>query len=324
MTKPRILLTHQLPPKAMSLLDQHVDAELMDSDTINQSAIIEGLRDKEALLCLLTETIDAEVLSASSHIKVVANVAVGFNNIDVDKATALRIPVTNTPGVLTETSADLAFGLLMASARRIVESEKYLRSGQWHGWGILQFLGTDIYDSTLGIIGLGRIGKALVRRARGFNMKVIYWNRTRLPEDEESALGITYAPFDEVLRQSDFVSVHVAYNNETRHLLSHREFEQMKSTAHIINTARGPIIDENALVEALKNGGIGGAGLDVFEEEPKVHPELLTMDNVVLLPHIGSATIATRTKMATMAVKNLVAVLEGKRPPNVVNPEIYD
>ena len=324
MTKPKILLTRELPPKAMELLNDRVSVELMDSNDVTKEAIIKGLKDKEALLCLLTENIDAEILTASSHIKVVANVAVGFNNIDVAKATELRIPVTNTPGVLTETSADLAFALLMASARRVPESERYLRDGQWDGWGILQFLGTDIYDSTLGIVGLGRIGKALVRRAKGFNMHVMYWNRTRLAKEEERALGVTYAPLEEVLHRSDFISIHTAYNSGTHHFIGFEEFKLMKNTAYIINTARGPIIDENALVEALKNKEIAGAGLDVFEEEPKVHPGLLEMDNVVLLPHIGSATIATRTKMATMAVENLVAALEGKAPPNVVNPAIYD
>ena len=324
MTKPKILLTRELPPKAMELLNDRVSAELLNSDNVTKESIIEGLKDKQALLCLLTENIDAEILAASAHIKVVANVAVGFNNIDVTKATELKIPVTNTPGVLTETSADLAFALLMASARRITESERYLRDGKWHGWGILQFLGTDVYNSTLGIVGMGRIGKAVARRAQGFNMRVVYWNRTRLAEEEERALGVTYGPLEEVLRRSDFISVHTAYNRETHHFIGAEEFMLMKNTAHIINTARGPIIDENALVEALKNKEIAGAGLDVFEEEPKVHPGLLEMDNVVLLPHIGSATIATRTKMATMAVENLVAALEGKTPPNVVNPVIYD
>ena len=324
MSKPKILLTQVLPPKAMEYLETHVEFEMLDPENINKETLINGVKGKEGLLCLLTETIDAEIMDANPNLKVIANVAVGFNNIDVAAASQRGIPVTNTPGVLTETSADLAFALLMATARRIPESENYLRSGQWEGWGILQFLGTDIHDSTLGIIGLGRIGKAVVKRAKGFNMKTVYWNRTRLPESEERALGVEYLPWEEVLKVSDFISIHVAYNQETHHLISAREFELMKDSAMIINTARGPIIDEKALVKALQGNKIAGAGLDVFEGEPKVEPELLAMKNVVLLPHIGSATVATRTKMGMMAATNLVAALEGKTPPNIVNPEIYD
>ena len=324
MPKPKILLTRVLPPKAMEYLETHVEFEMLDPENITKERLINGVKGKEGLLCLLTETIDAEIMDAHPNLKVIANVAVGFNNIDVAAASQRGIPVTNTPGVLTETSADLAFALLMATARRIPESENYLRSGQWEGWGILQFLGTDVHSSTLGIIGLGRIGKAVVKRAKGFDMKTVYWNRTRLPESEERALGVEYLPWEEVLKVSDFISVHVAYNQETHHLISAHEFELMKDSAIIINTARGPIIDEKALVKALQDDKIAGAGLDVFEGEPKVEPELLAMKNVVLLPHIGSATVATRTKMGMMAATNLVAALEGKTPPNIVNPEIYD
>ena len=324
MSKPKILLTRVLPPKAMEYLEAHVDFEMLDPENITKETLVQGVKGKDGLLCLLTETIDADIMDANPGLKVIANVAVGFNNIDVTAASQHRIPVTNTPGVLTETSADLAFALLMATPRRLPESENCLRSGQWQGWGILQFLGTDVHSSTLGIIGLGRIGKAVVKRAKGFNMRTVYWNRTRLPESEEKALGVEYLSWEEVLKVSDFISIHVAYNQETHHLISEREFELMKDSAIIINTARGPIIDEKALVKALRDNRIAGAGLDVFEWEPKVEPELLEMKNVVLLPHIGSATVATRTKMGMMAATNLVAALEGKTPPNIVNPEIYD
>ena len=324
MSKPKILLTRVLPPKAMKYLKAHVDFDMLDPENITKETLVQGVKGKDGLLCLLTETIDADIMDANPSLKVIANVAVGFNNIDVTAASQRRIPVTNTPGVLTETSADLAFALLMGTARRLPESENYLRSGQWEGWGILQFLGTDVHGSTLGIIGLGRIGKAVVKRAKGFDMKTVYWNRTRLPEREERALGVEYLPWEEVLKVSDFISVHVAYNQETHHLISATEFELMKGSAIIINTARGPIIDEKALVKALQDNEIAGAGLDVFEWEPKVEPKLLEMKNVVLLPHIGSATVATRTKMGMMAATNLVAALEGKTPPNIVNPEIYD
>ena len=324
MSKPKILLTRVLPPKAMEYLETHVDFEMPDPDNITKETLINGVKGKEGLLCLLTETIDAEIMNANPGLKVIANVAVGFNNIDITAAAQRKIPVTNTPGVLTETSADLAFALLMATARRLPESENYLRSGQWEGWGILQFLGSDVYGSTLGIIGLGRIGKALVKRAKGFDMRIVYWNRTRLSESEERELGVAYMPWEKLLKAADFISIHVAYNQGTHHLMSTAEFELMKDSAMIINTARGPIIDEKALVKALQDGKIAGAGLDVFEWEPKVAPELLEMNNVVLLPHIGSATVATRTRMGMMAATNLVAALNGETPPNLVNPEVYD
>jgi len=236
-------------------------------------------------------------------------------------ATKFGIAVTNTPGVLSETTADLAFGLLLATARRMGEAERYLRAGQFTGWLPLLLCGAEVHHATLGIIGMGRIGKEMARRANGFQMRIIYFNRHRLSEEEEQTFSLTYVSYEELLKQSDFISLHIPYSKETHHLIGTREFKQMKPTAMIVNTARGPIIDEKALVQALQEKTIAGAGLDVFEQEPAVEPELLTMENVVLLPHIGSASLQTRTRMAMMAAENIVAHARGKQPPNVVNPE---
>lgn len=285
--------------------------------------IIRGIDGVDGLLCLLTDTIDDEILAANPNLKVVANFAVGFNNIDVDAATRRQIPVTNTPGVLTDTTADMAFALLMDAARRVAEGDRFVRTKAWQGWGPLQFLGADVTGATLGLIGLGRIGRAMIPRARGFQMRVLYWNRTRLSAEEEERLGIHYGDLDDVLRESDFVSVHVALNDQTRHLIGKRELSLMKSTACIVNTARGPVIDEKALAEALQTGVIASAGLDVYEEEPVLEPELYTMPNAVLAPHLGSGTIGTRTKMGNMAAENCLAACRGEIPPNLVNPEVY-
>ena len=321
--RPKVFLTRELPPKAMERLFQHTDLEYNREDRVlNKKEIMEGIQGKDALLCLLTDTIDSDVMDANPHLKIIANYAVGFNNIDIDAATERGIPVTNTPGVLTQTSADMAFTLLLATARRVVEGDNFIRTGQWKGWGPLQFLGSDIHGATLGIIGLGRIGKAVAKRAKGFDMKVVYWNRTRLSETEEQELGLTYFNFEELLKQSDYVSLNVAYNEETYHLMGDQEFEVMKETAIVINTARGPVIDEKALVRALQTKKIAGAGLDVYEEEPKVTPELLEMKNCVLLPHLASATIATRTKMGMIAIDNLLAKFNGAPLPNLVNKEV--
>ena len=320
--KPKVFLTRELPPKVMKRLRQETELEMNTEDRVlTKEEIIHGVKGKDALLCLLTDTIDGDIMNANPALKVIANYAVGFNNIDVAAATQRRIPVSNTPGVLTETSADLAFTLMTSLTRRIVEADNFVRTGKWKGWGPLQYLGTDIYGATLGIIGLGRIGKAIAKRAKGFDMNIVYWNRTKLSESEEKELGLTYLPFDELLKKSDFVSLNVAYNKDTFHLMSKREFDLMKESAYLINTARGPVVDENALVNALKEKQIMGAGLDVYEEEPEINPELLAMDNTVLLPHIASATIATRTKMGMIAVDNLLAACNGDQIPNLVNKE---
>lgn len=307
----------------MERLLEQTDLEYNKEDRVlTKEEIIAGVKGKDALLCLLTDFIDGEIMDANPDLQIITNYAVGFNNIDVKAATERKIPVTNTPGVLTETSADLAFTLLVSTARRIVEGDNFLRTGKWNGWGPLQYLGSDIYGATLGIIGLGRIGKAVAKRATGFDMKIVYWNRTRLPEEEEKELGLSYLPFEEVLKQSDYLSINIAYNEHTFHIIGEKEFELMKVTSIIINTARGPVINEKALVKALQDKQIAGAGLDVYEEEPKVAPELLKMNNCVLLPHLASATIETRTKMGMIAIDNLLAKFNNQPLPNLVNTEL--
>lgn len=308
----------------MRLLMESTELSYNHEDRVlTKQEIISGVQNMDGLICLLTDTIDDEILAAGSKLQVVSNFAVGFNNIDVNAATRRQIPVTNTPGVLTNSTADMAWALMMDAARRVTEGDRLVRSGQWSGWGPLQLLGPDVSGSNLGLIGLGRIGKAVAKRARGFEMQVRYWNRTRLSESEEAELGVQYFPMEQVLAESDFVSLHVALNDETHHLISTRELSLMKSTACLINTARGPVIHEAALVKALKNGIIGSAGLDVYEEEPAVDKELLRLDNVVLAPHLGSATIGTRTKMGNMAIENCLAACSGNKPPNLINPDAY-
>ncbi|MGB7327970.1 MAG: D-glycerate dehydrogenase [Rubripirellula sp.] len=322
MTRPKIFLTRELPPESMAILRQHSDLTFNPDDRVlTKAEIIAGIQGVDGLLCLLTDSIDDEVLAANPDLKVVANFAVGFNNVDVAAATRRKIPVTNTPGVLTDTTADMAFALLLSAARRVVEGDQFVRAGKWHGWGPLQFLGNDVSGSTLGLIGFGRIAQAVARRANGFDMKIVYWNRTRLSPERESSLGVVYAEMDDVLRQSDYVSVHVALNDETKHLIGARELSLMKPTATIVNTARGPIIDEAALVAALTSGTIASAGLDVYEREPELHPDLHQLPNVVVAPHLGSATIGTRTKMGNMAAENCLAGCRGEVPPNLVNPD---
>jgi len=277
----------------------------------------------EGLLCLLTDQIDEELLNAAPRLRVVSQMAVGVDNIDVAACTRRGIPVGNTPGVLTETTADLAWALLMATARRIVEAEAYTRSGAWKTWEPMGLLGRDVAGATLGIIGLGAIGAAVARRAGGFNMRILYHSRQRKPE-MEAELGLEYHPMEEVLREADFVSLHCALTPETHHLISTRELELMKPTAILINTTRGPVVDQPALAAALRLGKIAAAGLDVFEKEPvPLDDPILALPNVVALPHIGSASIATRGRMAKMAADNLLAALSGQRPPNLVNPEAW-
>lgn len=319
MNKPKVFLTRKLPSEVMERLKQETELDANPDDRVlSKEEIIEGVKGKDALLCLLTDPIDKEVLLANPDLKIVANYAVGYNNIDVQTATRMGIPVSNTPGVLTETSADLAFALMMAVSRRVVEADAYLRTGKWDGWGPLQFLGPDVHGAVLGIVGLGRIGKAVAKRAKAFGMHIKYWNRTRLAEEEEQQEGMEYLTMDELLKVSDFVSLHVAFTPDTEHLISTRAFELMKPEAVLINTSRGAVVDEKALVTALKEGQIWGAGLDVYENEPSVEEELLTMKNVVLLPHLGSASVATRTKMGMIAIDNILAAWRGEEIPNRV------
>ena len=322
--RPKVLASRRLPPAALEIIARHCE---IDHNEVNApfspAELLARLKGCRGLVCLLTDIIDDEVL-ATPGLTIVSNVAVGYNNIDVAAATRRRVLATNTPGVLDDTTADLAFALLMATARRIVEADVFLRAGKWEGWDLLQFLGYDIHHRTLGICGLGRIGKAVARRARGFDMRLLYTDAVRAPEPVERELGVTFVDKDTLLREADFVTIHVPLFPETRHYISDRDLALMKPTAFLVNAARGPIVDEAALVRALKSKQIAGAGLDVYEEEPRVHPELLPMSNVVLLPHIASASIETRTRMATMAAENVVAGILGQRPPNLLNPEVLD
>ncbi len=318
---PTILVTQRIPDEAYSLLASAglIDANMEEGRIWSPDELLQKAPGHEYILSLVTDTIDARLLEACMpSLKLVTNMAVGYNNIDVATASRLGISVTNTPGVLTDTTADLAFGLLIATARRMGEAERYLRAGRFTGWGPLLLCGTDISGATLGIIGAGRIGQAMAKRAQGFDMHLLYYNRHRLSPTEEQQYALTYTPLDELLRQSDFVSIHAPYTQETHHLIGTREFALMKPSAMLINTARGPLVDEKALVLALQQGTIAAAGLDVFEREPLVEPALLTMENVVLLPHIASATIKTRTRMATMACENILAHIHGQQPPNLV------
>jgi glyoxylate reductase len=325
LARPKVYVTRQLFKEAIDLLEKHADVEVFEGDDnpIPRELLLKKVKDVDGLLSLLTEKIDKEVFDEAKKLKVVSNYAVGFNNIDVNEATKRGIYVTNTPGILTETTADCAFALLMASARRIVEADKNIRAREWiHAWGPKMFIGADVHGKTLGIIGLGRIGTAMTRRAKGFNMKVIYYDPCRR-EDLEKEWGIGYTPLDELLATSDFVSVHVPLTEETYHLIGKEQFSKMKRTAYLINTSRGPVIDEKALYEALKNRTIAGAGIDVFENEPlDRNSPLIELDNIVMTPHIASASIETRTAMAVMAATNIVSVLLGKEPPNPVNPEV--
>lgn len=326
--RPKILVTQKVPEPAYPLLEKigEVEAQREEGVIWSYEELLRRGPGHDYIYCLLTDTIDARFLeacaAANPRTKMIANMAVGFNNIDVEAATRLGIAVSNTPGVLSETTADLAFALLMATARRIPEAERYLRAGKYTGWGPLLFCGAEVHHATLGLIGAGRIGKIMAQRAHGFDMNVIYYDVYRMKPEEEAEYHLTYLSMDEVLKQADFVSVHTPYMPSTHHLISERELHLMKPSAMLINTARGPIVDEKALVKALQRRQIAGAGLDVFENEPAVEPELLSMEQVVLLPHIASASLKTRTLMATMASENLVAHFRGQRPLNILNPEV--
>lgn len=325
MSSLKVYVTRQLFPEAIEILERHADVEVFEGvdDAIPRDLLLSKVDDVDGLLPLLTDSIDVEVMDAGTSLRVISNYAVGFNNVDLEAATERGIYVTNTPGILTDTTADAAFALLMAAARRIPEADRHIRARNWiHAWGPRMFIGTDVHGKTLGILGMGRIGSAIAKRAKGFEMKVIYHDIYRR-EDLEEELGIAYKSREEILREADFVSLHVPLTPETRHMIGAEELAAMKETAILINTSRGPVVDEEALYEALRDGAIAGAGLDVFEVEP-VDPEspLLGLENIVLTPHLASGSVETRTKMAVTAATNLVSVLQGKEPPNLVNPEV--
>lgn len=322
---PKILVTRHVYPEAITLLSEHGDVDYNDtSNGLTSDRLVDAVADKHAIVSQLTDLIDARVLDSAAELRVIANVAVGFDNIDVQAATERGILVTNTPGVLTDTTADLAFALMMAAARRIPEAERFLRAGCWRQWEIDLFSGHDIHHHTLGVLGLGRIGRGMVRRARGFDMRVVYHDAIRAAAEDERELGVEFVDKETLFRESDFVSIHVPLNEQTRHYVGQAEFSLMKPTAVLVNTSRGPVVDEHALAEALAQGRIASAGLDVFENEPTVSPALLELDNVVLIPHIASASVKTRTRMCMMAAENAVAVMSGQRAPNPINPEVLD
>ncbi len=323
MKKPNVYVTRMLPQPAVDLLREHCEVEINPEDRVlTHAELLEKVRGRDAVLCLLTDTIDEAVLAAAGpQCKIFSNYAVGFNNIDVEAATRHKIMVSNTPDVLTDATADLAWSLLFATARRVVESDKFLRDGCYKGWGPMLLLGLDITGKTLGVIGTGRIGANFAAKAKGFKMKVLYNDLEPNPAFEAETGGV-FVDKATLLKEADFVSLHVPLLPSTRHLIGPAEFKLMKKTAVLINTSRGPVVDEKALAEALQLGEIWGAGLDVFENEPAVEPELLKCENAVLLPHVASATVETRTNMGLIAVRNILAAMKGETPPTLVNREL--
>lgn len=321
--QPKVYVTRRIPESGIALLQESCDVEIWDSDdVVPRDRFLAAVADKDAVLCLLTEKIDAETLSVAKNAKIFANMAVGFDNIDVPECTKRGVMASNTPGVLTDTTADFAFTLLMAAARRIREGHEFVHAGKWETWGPLLLMGQDIHHATLGLVGLGRIGTEMARRGQGFSMRVLYNDVVRR-EDLEQKLGLEYADFDTVLRESDFVSLHVPYMPETHHLISTDELAKMKQSAVLINTARGPIVDPAALYTALSSGEIWAAGLDVTDPEPiPMDDPLLTLDNCLVAPHIASASFQTRNDMSELAANNILAALAGERPPTILNPEL--
>lgn len=320
-----VYVTRMIPQAGIEVLrDAGLDVEINPHDRpLTREELLRVVPQAEAVLCLLTDRIDSDVFEAAPTIKGFANYAVGYDNLDVSEATRRGIPLSNTPGVLTDATADLAWALLFAVARRVVESDGVMRRGEWAGWGPLQFIGGDITGRTLGIIGAGRIGTAMALKSRGFGMTVLYTGNRR-NDVLEDTLGAQKVPLEELLSASDFVSVHVPLTESTRHVIDRSALKRMKKNAYIINTARGPVIDETALVEALREGAIAGAGLDVYENEPIPAPGLVDLPNAVVTPHVGSATHETRDAMATMAARNILAMIAGEKPETCLNPELFD
>ena len=320
--KPKVLITRPLQQAAIDEVSRHCDVEVNTVDEpMSPEVLANAMSEVDAVMpCGLRVSKDA--IERASKLRVIANIGVGYDNIDVEECTRRRILVTNTPDVLTEATADLALALLLATARRVVEGDRFVRQQHWPHWQWNFLWGSEMHGKTLGLYGFGRIGQAVARRGRGFSMRIVYHSRHRVPADVEKELAAEWVDRDTLMRESDFLSLHVPLTAETRRCISRREFALMKPTAFIVNTARGTVMEEEALVEALQSGKLAGAGLDVFEHEPKVHPALITMNNVVLLPHIGSATVDSRMRMALLASKNLLVALDGRRPPNLVNPEV--
>jgi lactate dehydrogenase-like 2-hydroxyacid dehydrogenase len=325
MPKPKLLSTRPLFEPVRNLLDVHFSMEYWTNpERIPRSELLSRVADKDGLICLLTEKVDEELLSKAPKLRLAATVSVGFDNIDVAACTRHGVIATNTPGVLDETTADFAWVLIFAVARRLLEGVEMIQTQTWKGWDLDQLCGSDVWGKTLGVVGFGRIGRAVARRARGFGMTILYSDAIRAAEANEREVGAEYVEFDRLLAESDFVTLHVPLLPTTRHLISTPQLARMKRSAFLINTSRGPVVDEAALVAALDGGQIAGVALDVFENEPKVHPGLLGRKNAVLTPHIASASLETRTKMAMIATENAIALFDGRRPPNALNPEVLE
>jgi gluconate 2-dehydrogenase len=319
--KPKVLVTREVFDEVLEYLSQYFEVTSNQPDVpFNSETLTIKLSDMQGAMVTLSDRIDTTLLGRCPNLKAVCNIAVGYNNIDLEACTKAKVMATNTPGVLDDTTGDFTWALILATARRLTEAEAYLRNGQWDGWKLKQLLGLDVHHATLGIFGLGRIGQVVARRAIGFEMKVIYHDVQQAAPEIEQTCRASFVSKEELLTQGDIVTIHVPYSPATHHIISKRELEQMKPTAILINAARGGIVDDSALIEALRKGTIAGAGLDVFENEPKLNPGFLELKNVVLAPHIASSSRATRYNMAMLAAKNLVAALTGKKPPNLLNP----
>lgn len=319
----KIFVTRKIPEPGLKLLRKEFDVEVNPYNRVlSKDEIINGLKGKDGLLCLLTDTIDKDIIYSEPKLKMISNYAVGFDNIDVKAATEMRIPVSNTPGILTDTTAEMAWALVFSVARRIVEGDNFTRSGKFKGWTPDLMLGQDISNKTLGIIGAGRIGTAFALKSKGFNLKVLYVDSYK-NETLENELGAKKVELSVLLKKSDFISLHVSLNNSTHHLINEQTLKKMKKNVILINTSRGPVIDEKALIKALRKGWIFGVGLDVYEHEPEVGEELKKFNNVVLQPHSASATFETRTKMALIAAENMIEGLKGNIPPNCINVEVF-
>ncbi len=320
--KPRVFVTREVFAEVLGYLSEHFDVTANQSDRpLDPEALAEALQDKDGALTALTDRVDAALLSRCPNLRAVCNIAVGVNNIDLDACTAAGVMVTNTPGVLDDTTADFTWALILAAARRVTEADAHLRAGEWKGWKLKQLLGVDVHHATLGVIGMGRIGQAVARRARGFDMTVLYHNRHRLSPEMERACNASYVEMNELLARADIVTLHVPYGPATHHLIGEEQLRKMKPKAVLVNAARGGVVDDAALVAALKSNAIAGAALDVFENEPAFDPDFLGLKNAVLTPHIASSSEATRRNMAMLAADNLVAALTTGAPPNLVNPK---
>ncbi len=320
--KPKIFISREIFGEVIAFLEQHFEVESNQDDILYEGPLLaEKLAGKDGALILASDRIDEAIIAACPNLKVVCNIGVGYNNIDVAACTRVGILVTNTPEVLNDTTADMAFALVLAAGRQIARGDAWIRQGKWQRWRFMDWLGPDVHHATLGILGMGRIGQAVARRAAGFDMQVIYHNRKRLPPEIETRCAARHVGKDELLRESDYLVLMLPYSDENHHCIGAAELALMKPTAHLINIARGGIVDDAALVACLARGGIAGAAVDVFENEPALHPGYLKLDNVVLTPHIGGASRVTRLKMARLAAENLVAALNGQPPPNLLNPD---